>query len=88
MSHLRALRTLKGSLAERPLTEESHNQAAPISLEQPGNDTTQDLTTNLLSEAELANLAMDNFGNIEWGWDPYENDPFGADLSMQPYLNF
>jgi hypothetical protein len=67
MSHLRALRTLKGSLAERPLTEESHNQAAPISLEQPGNDTTQDLTTNLLSEAELANLAMDNFGNIEWG---------------------
>ncbi|KAG9568731.1 hypothetical protein KCU71_g2940, partial [Aureobasidium melanogenum] len=38
-------------------------------------------------EAELANLAMDNFGNIEWGWDPYDNDPFGADLSMQSFLD-
>ncbi|KAG9699700.1 hypothetical protein KCU95_g3697, partial [Aureobasidium melanogenum] len=38
-------------------------------------------------EAELANLAMDNFGNIEWGWDPYDNDHFGADLSMQSFLD-
>lgn len=67
ISHLRALRTLKGSLTKRPLTDAASDQAAPTRLEQPGNDTNEDFAANLLSEAELANLAMDNFGNIEWG---------------------
>ncbi|KAK6000580.1 hypothetical protein QM012_003305 [Aureobasidium pullulans] len=67
VSHLRALRTLQGSLTRRPLTNEIDNQAATTIQERPQNDTTHYPTTNLLSETELADLAMDNFGNIEWG---------------------
>lgn len=67
VSHLRALRTLKGSLTKRPLVNENYDHLATTTHEQPENNITDHSTTNLLGEAELANLAMDNFGNIEWG---------------------
>lgn len=67
ISHLRALRTLKGSLTKRPLTSGNYDQPATTSHGQPENNITDSSTTNLLGEAELADLAMDNFGNIEWG---------------------
>lgn len=70
VSHLRALRTLKGSLAKRPSVNETRYHAT-TDLSQH-DEIPERPPTNLLSEAEMADLSMDNFGNIDWG-ECYDN---------------